>query len=91
MPRYYFHCKEGNCCYMDDEGVDLPDLAAARAFVQEFVRSAKAESCLPVTDWSRWVMEVTDETGRSILLVPFAMVHAGSPSGRSGRLSDAGT
>jgi hypothetical protein len=38
MPRYFFHILSGGVTVEDDEGIDLPDMAAAR---QEAVASAR--------------------------------------------------
>ena len=70
MPRYYFHLYNHDRI-PDEEGVDLPDLAAAR---QEAVLSARE---LMAADVARGRLqldqriEVTDENSRIVLAVPF--------------------
>ena len=81
MPLYFFHCKKDELRYVDDDGVDLPDLVAAHAFAREFVRDAKSGCRTAMTDWSRYVVEITDAAGRLILTVPFTTVRADGLSG----------
>lgn len=70
MPRYYFHLYSHDRI-PDEEGVDLPDLAAAR---MEAVLSARE---LMAADVARGRLqldqriEVTDENSRIVLAVPF--------------------
>ena len=81
MPLYFFHCKKDDLRYVDDDGIELPGLVSAHAFAQEFVRDAKSSSRSATTDWSRYVVEITDDVGRLILTVPFTTVCADRPSG----------
>jgi len=78
VPHYFFHFKIEDRLYVDDDGAELPDLSHAHAFAQNFVRGIRERSNELGTNWSRYAIEVADSTGRSILIVPFAMVHAKS-------------
>jgi len=42
MPRYYFHICNGSGFVEDEEGQELPDLEAARAFAVRSARSIMA-------------------------------------------------
>ena len=67
MPLYYFHLSFGDRVLEDEEGVELPDRAAARAETFAVIRD--------LTDrevgrrWASWFVEVTDEQG-SFLRLP---------------------
>ena len=90
MPLYFFHCKTDDLRYVDDDGIDLPDLVSAHAFAQEFVRDAKSGCRAATTDWSRYAVEITDDGGRLILTVPFTTVCAGRLPGPQQPTPDAG-
>ena len=71
MPRYYLRIRKGHDVDLDPDGDDFPDLGAAQAEARRVIR----ELCL---DWSEarigMVIEIVDETGRTVLRVPFANV-----------------
>lgn len=43
MPRYFFNVSNGNGLTRDEEGVDLPDEAAARTMAMDSIRSIVSE------------------------------------------------
>ena len=73
MPRYFFHVRDGRD-YPDDEGTELPDLAAVRTEALkasgEMLRDSKGRAEF----WSGddWTMNVTDEAGQPVLTLRFA-------------------
>lgn len=73
MPRYFFHL-HNDIEARDEEGVELADLAAARAVA---MREARAIAAAHVGN-GRLVLshsiEVTDEHGASLLTVSFGEV-----------------
>ncbi len=75
MPRYFFNIHDG-IDVEDTEGMDLPDLRAARV---EAVRHAgriidhEAEHVSSVEDWC---LEVTDRHGLILFQVNFLMTRA---------------
>ena len=74
MPRYYFHVVDGTGVARDDEGLDLPDLAAARDLAVCGARDIIAsEVRLGSLDLS-WKIEVADAAGESVLTVLFSEV-----------------
>jgi len=69
MTRYYFHVK-GEQPFIDDEGLDLPGIEAARAEAEGFVRDCKRTGLL-ARKWPGWSVSVTDENGTAVLEVAF--------------------
>lgn len=71
MSRYFFHLHD-DLDTIDEEGAELADADAARAFAVQNARSAAAASVLSgCLDLEHWI-EVADEEGRTVLTVPFA-------------------
>ena len=70
MPRYFFHLYD-DIVSLDEEGSDLPDVAAAR---RKAMQNARAIACQEVLDGHlnlRHRIEVEDESGRPVLVLPF--------------------
>ncbi len=71
MPRYFFHVHD-DIVARDPEGVELPDLAAARACAIEGARSLMMtqveEGRIHLDHW----IEVTDQDDREVMRVPFS-------------------
>jgi hypothetical protein len=67
MPRYYFHIRDGFDLDEDDEGVELPDIDAARAEALATVEELRDE----LQDAGNIELEIADESGRRLLSVPF--------------------
>ena len=70
MPRYYFDCLGDHELVADDHGADLPSLTAAREHALRIARSVMAAGSR-TDDWSRWTVDVADEAGEPVLVVPF--------------------
>ena len=71
MPRFYFHLTDGKRRFLDHDGVELPDLAAARSRAIMDIRDLRrllsdGQHC------DMWRFEIADATGRQVLTVPFA-------------------
>ncbi len=71
MPRYFFNIRAGQTIIRDEEGVDLPDLAAVRWEAQQGARGFAAGEC-------DQVFEVTNERGETVFLFSFAEARARS-------------
>ena len=74
MARFYFHLRAGDELVPDEEGIDLPDLSAARREAIEAARELLAEA---IKDGRPEVPEafvIADEEGREIDTVPLAAV-----------------
>lgn len=67
MPRYFFNIRDGHDLDEDDEGVELPDIEAARAEALATVEELRDQ----LTDAGNIELEITDDTGRRLITVPF--------------------
>ena len=71
MPRFYFHLYD-NLDVLDDEGIELPDLEAARSHA---VRCARVTFAETAKDEGRVVLhhriDITDEEGAVLEAVRF--------------------
>ena len=75
MPRYYFHVHDGHGRDRDHVGTELANIHEARS---EAVNVAR-ELChlwddLPPGALNNMAIEVADETGQTVLVVPFSVV-----------------
>lgn len=71
MPRFFFHIVNGNGETRDEEGVELPDLAAARREALSGIRSMLREELTHgMIDFAGKVC-ITDHCDRHLLEVPF--------------------
>lgn len=68
MPRYFFNIRDGYDLDEDDEGVELPDLDAARSEAQATVEELREELG---TEAEGIQLEVTDEEGQRLFTVSF--------------------
>ena len=86
MPRYFFNFTDGERRVPDHEGQVLPDEAAARENAVEDARYLLRHSITGMTAEGGWRVEVADERGRVLFVVPFAeAVQAGKPDTAFGR------
>ncbi len=69
MPRYYFHIRNGLDFEEDPAGLDLPDLDAAHA--EALIVAHELATVVPEYS-SDTIIEIADETGQTLLLVPFS-------------------
>ena len=61
MTRYFFHIRNDDRLREDDEGIDLPSLAAARKEAVLSARELIAESIASSEPWDHCSIEVWDE------------------------------
>jgi len=66
LPKYFLHLWDGDAFEVDDEGVDLPDLASARDEAQRFAAEIRCD--LESPDNAR--IEIAGEDGRILARVP---------------------
>jgi hypothetical protein len=71
MPRYFFHLKYGNTLVVDEEGLCLHDLDRARVEVIDSIRQILGEPGIEHEDIDGQKLEISDETGETVLVVPF--------------------
>jgi hypothetical protein len=72
MPRYYFHIRKDDVLVNDPEGVEV---AATESLEEEAIEAARdllAQGDLQGLDRREWVYEVADESGTTVLTLPFA-------------------
>lgn len=72
MPHFYFHIFDGRD-RLDQDGVDLPDVAAARLEAVRLSGLALSEDASRLVRRERWTLDVTDWHGRVVYHVA---VHA---------------
>jgi hypothetical protein len=69
MPRYFFNIANGRS-FDDVDGLELPDIAAARAEAMGFARDLMRLEP-ERRDWSRWAVRVTDDNRKPVFDLPF--------------------
>jgi len=67
--RYYFHLSDGSRVEPDAVGAALPDPEAAVGFAAQAALSVMEAA--DGRDWAGWYIDVADETGARLTLVPF--------------------
>lgn len=77
MPRYYMNLRYRDRMFTDDEGDELPDDVAARRYAlesaQDLIRNARLDV---IRNWYDCSFEITDETSRMVVVVPFTELPA---------------
>jgi hypothetical protein len=66
MPKYYFHLIDGEHLEEDLEGAEFPDPAAAYEEARKFVAEIRSD----LNDPERAVVEITDDGGSLVAVVP---------------------
>jgi hypothetical protein len=74
MGRFYFHLRQGDQLIRDDEGLDLPDLAAAQHEAVAAARELLAEAVKRGTPSVPDAFVIADEAGRTLGTLPLAAV-----------------
>ncbi len=69
MPRYFFNFTDGEQVYLDPEGTELADAAAARAEAIMNARALLRRRFGPSHSLVGWRVCVIDETGRERLSI----------------------
>jgi hypothetical protein len=70
MPRFFFHVVGGDLV-VDEEGIELPDIGAARHHAIVGARSILSSEIMAGRLPLREAIEVTDDNGSSLLVLPF--------------------
>ncbi len=71
MPRYYFHIRKGDVLVEDPEGTEVSETEALEDEAIEAARDLLTEGDLQGPDRHEWVFEVADESGATVLMLPF--------------------
>lgn len=70
MPRYYFHVREGAELARDTEGQELPNVEAARQEALNANREIIGERLLHGGSLNHRQIEIADETGHIVDVIP---------------------
>ena len=71
MPRYFFNVMN-DVETKDFDGVMLPNLAAAKGEAEKDIVDIKESHFTSLSgDWSKWSIEICDNDGGLLLVVPF--------------------
>jgi hypothetical protein len=74
MRRFYFHLRAGDELMPDEEGIDLPDLSAARSEAIEAARELLAGAIKDGRSEVPEALVIADEDGRTLDIVLLAAV-----------------
>ncbi|MPR12980.1 DUF6894 family protein [Microvirga tunisiensis] len=68
--RCFFHLVNGHETVLDDEGVEILDLAAAHAFALQAIEDIRNEAIQAGASWQGWRLDVVDTSGNVLLSIP---------------------
>ena len=74
MPHFYLHIKHGADLIRDEEGVDLPTLAHARAAALLSARELWADAIKAGRDLGADAFVIVDQEGKQLTFVPVTEV-----------------
>ena len=74
MPHFYFHVWSGGQLAPDEVGLVLPTLDGAKRRAESMASAIMGQSEGAPGSLSGWDIEVTDHTGRTVLIVPISDV-----------------
>jgi hypothetical protein len=72
MPRYFLSIRHRDRLYRDEEGEEAPSDLEITVRARETARDLIETPSYAIPDWLDCTLEVTDETGRTVLTLPFA-------------------
>jgi uncharacterized protein DUF6894 len=72
MPRFYLHIKDGTDFIRDEEGIDVPSAAYARAEALVSARELWADAIRAGGDVGADAYVIAGESGQQLTFVPFA-------------------
>jgi hypothetical protein len=72
MPRFYLHIKDGTDLIRDQEGIDVPSAAHARAKALASARELWADAIRAGRDVRADAYVIAGEDGQQLTFVPFA-------------------
>jgi len=71
VPRYYLSVRYRDHLFRDEEGEDMPSGIEMKVRALETARDLIRTPFLAIPDWLDCTLEVTDESGTTVLRVPF--------------------
>ena len=72
MPRFFLHIKDGTDLIRDEDGIDLPSAAHARAEALVSARELWADAIRAGKDIAADAYVIADEDGQQLTFLPFA-------------------
>ena len=72
MTRYYFHARGPDRYIADIEGFEVPNVQAAYDIAVQTIRDIASDP-IGFQTHADWAMEVTDDAGRTVFIVPFVL------------------
>jgi len=81
MPRYYFHVMDGQE-FVDLQGTQLRDLAAARKEALRFASGLLADAKPNFWSGEEWTMRVTDSDDLTLFTLMFVATNAAAVKGK---------
>ena len=69
MARYYFHLISWHDSILDEDGLEVADLAEARIEVLNAIEELRRENPVAATGWEGWRLDVTDAAGVVVLSI----------------------
>jgi hypothetical protein len=73
MPAYYFHIRDNGTLIRDPDGLELPDLEAARAECKRLILSILREEQTMDQLLADRQFQIEDDTGGNVLTIPFRL------------------
>jgi hypothetical protein len=70
MAKFYVHFRNGDQVAIDDEGVDLPDVEAAKDLAIKSAREIVAEAIKHGYSTILDAVVITDEAGKDLMTIP---------------------
>jgi hypothetical protein len=74
MGRFYFHLKDGEEIFHDDEGAEFPDVDAAKQEAEHSAREFLCEALKTRKPRVPGAFVIADEAGRTLYVLPLAAV-----------------
>jgi len=73
MPRYYLYIQRGDQLLQDPDGIECPNIEAARAEAVTGIRDILPEAIKRgADDGLDDVLVIADESGRELIIIPFS-------------------
>jgi hypothetical protein len=61
--RLYFHLQDGTETIRDEDGIEVSDVAVARAEALRTIQDMRREHAARLHDWTGWKLAVADDSG----------------------------
>ena len=82
----FFHLVNADATIVDDTGVDVASLAAARALALEAIQDLKRENAEASDGWEGWSLTIADASGCVLLSISLGEATERYASSRQGHL-----